>query len=259
MPHRDHERNRAMWNEIVDVHFLHPSYRTQEFLNGGSSLKQLEQNELGDVNGKTLLHLMCHFGLDTLSWARKGAIVTGVDISERSIERANELKTASGFTDARFVRSDIHDLRSVLTEQFDIVYQSYGTLWWLADLKRWAEVVAACLTSGGTFLLIDGHPCSLSIYPTDLSYFSTEAETLENQPDYADRNYVRVNPSTEWQHTLAEVLNTLIGAGLAIQRIGEYDYSYYQIYEDWHAVDDRWYPPSGTSKFPLMLLVRAGK
>jgi SAM-dependent methyltransferase len=257
MPHQDHERNRAMWNEIVDVHFLHPSYRTQQFLNGGSSLKQLEQDELGDVSNKTLLHLMCQFGLDTLSWARQGAIVTGVDISDRSIERANELKAASGLTDARFIRSDLLDLRSVVTEQFDIVYQSYGTLCWLADIKRWGEVVAACLKPGGTFLLIDDHPCSLAIYPTALSYFSTEAETLENQPDYADRSYVRTNPSTEWQHTLADILNSLIGAGLTIQKIGEYDYSYYQVLEDWYAVGDRWYPPSGKSKFPLMLLLRA--
>ncbi len=259
MSHQDHEKNRAMWNEIVDVHFNHPSYLTQQFLDGGSSLKQLEQSELGDVSGKTLLHLMCQFGLDTLSWARKGAIVTGVDISDRSILRANELREKSGLMSARFVRSDVLDLRGAVDEQFDIVYQSYGTLCWLADLDRWAHVVAESLKPGGTFLLIDDHPCSLAIYQTELSYFSTESETLDNQPDYADRTFIRSHPSTEWQHTTAEILNCLINAGLRIEKIGEFDYSYYQVYEDWYCKGDRWYPPSGQSTFPLMLLVRATK
>ncbi len=257
MPHQDHERNREMWNEIVDVHLHHSSYRVKEFLDGGSTLKTLEQSELGDVRGKTLLHLMCQFGLDTLSWARKGAIVTGVDIADQSIIRANELKTKAGLESARFIRSDLLDLPSQLNEQFDIVYQSYGTLCWLADIAKWSTVVAKYLKPGGTFLLIDDHPCSLAMHETALGYFSTESETLTDLPDYADRSFRRTKPSTEWQHTLAEILNALITAGLTIRKVGEYDYSYYQVTEEWHKVEDRWYPPKSPTMFPIMLLVRA--
>lgn len=257
MPHDGHELNRRMWNELVDIHVAHPSYRVKEFLDGGSTLKQLEQRELGDVSGKTLLHLMCQFGLDTLSWARKGAVVTGVDIADQSILRANELKHKAGLDSARFIRADILELPTKLTEQFDIVYQSYGTLCWLGDIEGWAKIIARFLKPGGQFLLIDDHPASLGMYETSLHYFSTESETLADLPDYADRDYRRQNPSTEWQHTLAEVVNSLIAAGLTITKLGEYDYSYYQVTEQWRQVEDRWYPPDGPYKFPIMLMVRA--
>lgn len=257
MSHEGHERNRAMWNELVDVHVAHPSYRVKEFLDGASTLKQLEQNQLGDVTGRSLLHLMCQFGLDTLSWARKGAIVTGVDIADQSILRANELKVRAGLDSARFIRSDILELPSHLNEQFDIVYQSYGTLCWLADIRTWAKVVSKFVKPGGVFLLIDDHPCSLAMYETSLNYFSTESETLADQPDYADRSFRRSNPSTEWQHTTAEIINSLINAGLTITKMGEYDYSYYQVTEEWRQVEDRWYPPKSPTMFPLMLLIRA--
>ncbi len=257
MPHDGLEQNRRMWNELVDIHVAHPSYRVKEFLDGASTLKQLEQRELGDVSGKTLLHLMCQFGLDTLSWARKGAIVTGVDIADQSILRANELKSRAGLDSARFIRSDILELSTQLNEQFDIVHQSYGTLCWLGDISSWAKVIARFLKPGGQFLLIDDHPASLGMYETSLHYFSTESETHADLPDYADRDYRRQNPSTEWQHTLAEVVNSLIAAGLTITKLGEYDYSYYQVTEQWRQVEDRWYPPDGPYKFPLMLMVRA--
>lgn len=257
MPPREHELNRRMWNELVDIHLAHPSYHVQEFLNGRSTLKQLEQLELGDVAGKTLLHLMCQFGLDTLSWARKGAVVTGVDIADQSILRANELKAKAGLDSARFIRSDLLDLSAHLNEQFDIIYQSYGTLCWLGDLKQWGEIIARFLKPGGQFLLIDDHPASLGMYESSLNYFSTESETLADLPDYADRSYRRVNPSTEWQHTTAEVINSLINAGLIITKLGEFDYSYYQVTEHWRQVEDRWYPPDGPFKFPVMLMVRA--
>src|SRR5512141_1814661 len=140
MPHPDHEKNRKVWNEIVDLHAAHPNYRVEQFLKGESTLKRLELQELGDVKGKKLLHLMCQFGLDTLSWARLGAQVTGVDISDKSIERANELKEKAGFPEARFVRSDVLDLIGALDDKFDIIYQSYGTHLWISDIKQWARV-----------------------------------------------------------------------------------------------------------------------
>jgi SAM-dependent methyltransferase len=256
--HPEHEKNRAVWNEIVGIHVNHPDYRTDHVINGGSSLKKLELGELGDVRGKKLLHLMCQFGLDTLSWARQGAIVTGADISDRSIEEANKLTARTGL-DARFVRSDVLDLIGKIDDRFDIVYQSYGTLAWLGDLKRWAEVVAHYLKSGGTFLLIDGHPIRWIIAEPNVSYFADKPEYYENEPDYCDRSYRRKNVSVEWIHSISEILNSLIRAGLTIEKLEEFDYGYYGEEEGWYQVDGRWYPPTGPSKYPLMLLVRATK
>jgi SAM-dependent methyltransferase len=258
MTHPDHEKNRAMWNEIVDIHYRHPDYRVAEFLTGQSTLKQLDKAELGDVRGKTLLHLMCQFGLDTLSWAREGAIVTGVDISDRSIEQANKLKSAAGL-EGRFVRSDVLELRSQLTESFDIVYQSYGTLCWLGDIAGWAGVVKECLNPGGTFLLIDDHPVHFLFQEPGLSYFSRKAEYYANIPDYCDRTYIRRNVSAEWIHPVSEILNALIQAGLTITRFEEFNFGYYPEEATWYQDGERWYPATGPSAHPLMMLVRASR
>lgn len=261
MSHPDHEKNRALWNEVVDIHFSHPSYRTTEFLGGQSTLKRLELDELGDVRGKSLLHLMCQFGLDTLSWARLGAQVTGVDISDKSIDRANELERMAGLDGARFVRSDVLDLPDVLDGQFDIIYQSYGTVLWIADIPRWARTVAHYLKPGGTFLLIDEHPVSILFVDNDtpLHYFSREPERAMGTRDYCDREYIRKNEDVEWQHPVSEILNSLIDAGLTISRFNEYDFGYYQVDEDWYEREGWWYPPGGPTPFPLLMLVRATK
>lgn len=261
MPHPDHEKNRALWNEIVDLHVNHPLYKTELVIKGGISLSPLELKELPDVTGKSLLHLMCQFGLDTLSWARLGAKVTGVDISDRSIERANELKVKAGLNEARFIRSDVLDLIGVIDEKFDIVYQSYGTHLWISDIPRWAQVVAHYLKPGGTFLLIDEHPVSILFADntTTLHYFSKEPEREVGTRDYCDREYVRKNEDVEWQHTVSEILNSLIDAGLTIQRFNEYDFGYYQVREGWYEKDGYWYPPTGPTPFPLLMLIRATK
>ncbi|UCC44032.1 MAG: class I SAM-dependent methyltransferase, partial [Candidatus Zixiibacteriota bacterium] len=135
MPHPDHEKNRAAWNQIVDLHIKHMEYRTTEVIGGGSSLKPIELKALGDVKGKSLLHLMCQFGLDSLSWARLGADVIGVDISDQSIRRANEIMARTDLK-AGFVRCDVLDLVGEIDRQFDIVFQSYGTHVWVSDIRR---------------------------------------------------------------------------------------------------------------------------
>jgi SAM-dependent methyltransferase len=253
-----HERNRLAWNELVEVHLRHPEYRVKEFLEGQTTLKALERAELGDVRGRKLLHLMCQFGLDTLSWAREGAIVTGVDISDRSIAEANVLKAKANLQ-ANFVRSDVLELRDQLQDRFDIVYQSYGTLCWLSDLKPWAEVVSHFLRPGGTFLLIDGHPIHDLFVEPGLSYFSRKPEYYRDIPDYCDRAYIRKSESVEWMHTISELLTSLISAGIEIEKFEEYDFGYYGETEKWYKENGKWYPPSGPSSHPLMMLVRGTK
>ncbi|MEW5797218.1 MAG: class I SAM-dependent methyltransferase [Candidatus Zixiibacteriota bacterium] len=261
MTNRDHEKNRAAWNQMVDLHVNHPEYRTREVINGGSSLKQIELDALGDVRGKTLLHLMCQFGLDTLSWARLGAIVTGVDISDRSVEVANELKTKCA-PEATFVRCDILDLIGVIDQKFDIVFQSYGTHIWIFDINRWAKVVAHYLKLGGTFFIIDEHPINpLFLFPDESpDYFAREPLRTVNPRDYCATETRIDGEHIEWQHPVSAIVNALVGAGLIIERLEEYNFGYYKVAEDWYVRPDHyWYPPGGPTKYPLMLAIKARK
>jgi 2-polyprenyl-3-methyl-5-hydroxy-6-metoxy-1,4-benzoquinol methylase len=149
--------NENLWNHWTDLHAKSEWYDLEGFKAGRLSLGDIEREVLGDVAGKSLLHLQCHFGLDTLSWARLGARVTGVDFSEKAISLARALGSELEIP-ATFVRSNIYDLPDNLSGQFDIVFTSYGVLWWLPDIKEWAKVVAHFLRPGGTFLLVEFHP-----------------------------------------------------------------------------------------------------
>ncbi len=259
MPIEHHENNRKRWNIMTDLHVNHPSYKTNQVIEGGSSLYHLEKEALGDVTGKKLLHLMCHFGLDTLSWAREGAIVTGADISDRAIEVANEVKARAGLK-AEFIRSDLFDLPNVLSQKFDIVYQSYGTLGWLADVNKWAEIVSHFLQPDGILYFIDSHPVVYPAYDPAEDYFCDGPLVYPNEPDYCETDTIIEGDSIEYQYTVSQIFNALINAGLRIERLGEYPFSFNNYRDDWIQHDDGyWYPPDESKKFPLMLAVKARK
>ena len=260
MPNKDHETNRAAWNQMVDLHVGHMEYRTQEVIDGGSSLKRIELEALGDVKGKSLLHLMCQFGLDTLSWARLGATVTGVDIAERSIEVANEINAKTGL-EAEFIRSDVLDLIGKIDKKFDIVFQSYGTHCWISDIYKWAEVVAHHLKPGGTFFIVAEHPVNvLFFYPGEFSYFDAAPSRTVNPTDYCETETEIDGELVEWQHPVSEIVNALIAAGLTIEQMEEYDHGYYCQFTDWWEDEDHyWWPADGPSEFPIMLSIKAVK
>jgi len=260
MADKHNESNRKVWNEIVSIHYDHPDYKLQEFLDGWNSLKQIEKNALSDVNGKSLLHLMCQFGMDTLSWARLGANVTGVDISDQSIEYADKLKIAANYPNAQFVRSDICDLIGKIDQKFDFIFQSHGTHCWFEDLEKWAEVIAHYLKPGGTFLIVDGHPIGdLLLYPDELSYFHKGPYKEKGCPDYCDREYKIKNESVEWMHKISDFINVMIKAGLTVVEMQEYNHSFYDVKGDWIQEGDYWYPPEGKPKYPLMFSLKVVK
>ena len=157
MSHHTESCNSAYWDELVDVHLTSSYYDVNAFKEGACTLRSIEREELGDVMRCSLLHLQCHIGLDTLSWARLGAQVTGVDFSPRAVAAAQELAQEMGI-DARFVTSEVGRLKEKLNKQFDIVYTSYGVLVWLSCLRAWADTVIHCLKPGGIFYIIDEHP-----------------------------------------------------------------------------------------------------
>jgi len=187
--------NRELWNEITPIHAQSKFYDVEGFKKGSSSmLYPVEFEEMGDVSGKSLLHLQCHFGMDTLSWARLGAKVTGVDFSDKSIDLARSLSDELGI-EADFVCCNIYDLPAKLSERFDIVYTSGGVLCWLPDLKKWAEIISHFLKPGGFFYILEGHPfsCVFDDSPdaTELKvkypYFhGPEPDKWEPEGDYAE-------------------------------------------------------------------------
>ena len=202
--------NMKRWNERVAINAQSKFYDLESFLKGKTSLLPVELKELGDeVNNKTLLHLQCHFGMDTLSWARKGAIVTGVDFADKAIELAKDLSEKLNIP-AKFIKANIYDLPKIITETFDIVFTSYGVLCWLPDIKKWAETIDHCLKPGGTFYIIESHPFGFLVdetyeerFQTGYPYF-TEGKAMryedENNPIDSSKK-LENKTSFEWIHT----------------------------------------------------------
>jgi SAM-dependent methyltransferase len=263
------DANRKHWDEVVPIHIRSDLYDVDSFKAGKSKLKPVEREELRDVRGKTFLHLQCHFGLDTLSWAREGAIVTGVDFSESAIESARGLAAATGL-DARFVLSDVYSLPDKLTEEFDIVFTSYGAICWLPDIGRWSEVVARFLKPGGTFYMVEFHPiCGIfddDPAVTDLHilypYFNSgEPIRTEEDGTYADRSAKVTNRlNYSWPHPTSEVITSLIEAGLQIEFFHEFPVTTEHWFPFMEVLGERgWRLTKHDGSVPLMYSVKATK
>ncbi|MHA1317753.1 MAG: class I SAM-dependent methyltransferase [Candidatus Heimdallarchaeaceae archaeon] len=153
------ETNKKRWNELVEIHSKSKSYDLEGFLKGKNSLHSVELELCGNIRGKKILHLQCHFGMDTLSLARMGAEVTGVDFSEKAIAFAKKLSEQINVP-AKFICANIYDLDKLLKEKFDIVFTTYGVLPWLPDIRKWAEIISKSLREGGNFLIVESHPLS---------------------------------------------------------------------------------------------------
>lgn len=229
------EINRKLWNERAKIHFESPFYDLPGFLNGENSLKPIELELLGDLKGKSLLHLQCHFGQDTLSLARLGAEVTGVDLSDEAIARARQLSDQLQLS-AGFICCDLYNLPSHLDHQFDIVFSSYGTIGWLPDLKAWASIIARYLKPGGRFVFAEFHPViwmfDNAFSRIEYSYFNKQPIVELTQGTYADENAPLTLDSVGWNHSLDSVLQNLLDAGLQLTSFREFDYSPYDIFPD---------------------------
>jgi SAM-dependent methyltransferase len=255
------------WNELVSLHAQSKFYDLQSFKVGNSTLKPIEVEELGDVAGKSLLHLQCHFGLDTLSWARRGAQVTGADFSDQAIALALSLSKELKIK-ANFVRSDLYDLPNVLSGEFDIVYTSYGVLCWLSDLGRWGKTIAHFLKPGGVFYIVEFHPFA-NVFDnednaTDLRvvypYFSREPFRWESDVSYADLSAPLQHRVTyEWFHSLGDILNALISAGLTIEFLHEFPVCAYRSFPFMEQGADGWWRLKGGDTIPFMFSLKATK
>ncbi|GAA4466213.1 class I SAM-dependent methyltransferase [Nemorincola caseinilytica] len=255
--------NRKLWDEKTPFHIASAFYRNDAFKAGASTLKDIELALLGDMAGKRILHLQCHFGQDSLSLARMGAIVTGVDLSGAAITYARQLNDELGLN-ASFICADVYELPQELLGQFDIVFSSYGTIVWLPDMPRWAGSIARCLAPGGRFVFAETHPLVLMyddnfkgiIYP----YFNTGTIHETEQGTYADRSADISLPSMTWNHTLSDVIGALLGAGLTLTAFHEFDHCPYDCFGNMVQVAPGKYQVKGQEgMFPLVYSLAAQK
>jgi SAM-dependent methyltransferase len=226
----EHTRvNRKFWDEVSPHHAASDFYDVESFINGADTLGAIESAELGDLSGQRMVHLQCHIGLDTLSWARRGVDVTGVDFSPASSAIACDLARRTELS-AHFVEADVYAAADVLGDTYDIVFTSRGVLMWLGDLPAWARTCAALLRPGGTFYLLDIHPLSMALEQTDSglhlasSYFgSAEPDITREDRSYAVHDVGLANQEThEWIHPVGEVVSALIDAGIVIDFLREW-------------------------------------
>lgn len=255
--------NKETWNQKVAIHVDSEFYALEAFKAGASSLNSYELEALGDVDGKSLLHLQCHFGQDTMSWQRLGAKCTGVDISEAGVALAQQLNSETGL-DAHFVCCNVLDTSDYVSDTFDIVFTSYGTIGWLPDLKPWAQMIAERLKPGGTFYIIDFHPIvwmyDYNVSPPVMKYGYQQKEAIydEYEGTYADSDSKMVSKEYGWNHSLGEVVTSLTNAGLRIVSLLEFDDSPYDVFPGLEKNEDGHYAlPNGL--YPLLFEIKAVK
>jgi len=283
MPQKDlHEANRASWNAATQQHNTHKGDQAKFLRDGGTTLYPDEVQLLGDLTGKTLLHLQCNSGQDTLSIANHlNATVTGVDISDEAISFAQQLSTDSGIP-GTFIRSDIYDFLEQNTHQYDVVFTSYGVLGWLSDLNTWGKGISAVLKPGGRFVMVEFHPVYNLFESEDnewkLTYdymggthyafegigdYVAECGVLGTERDPDKPEWQNPHPSHEFTWGIADVVMSLVGAGLRLDVLREYPHTNgFRRFDEMHALpglEARYTMPEHMPTLPLMLGIIATK
>ncbi len=259
------EVNKDTWNKKVAIHAVSEFYDVEGFKNGKTTLNTIELEELGDVKGKSLLHLQCHFGLDTLSWSRLGASCTGIDLSNEAIKQAKKLNNEMSL-DAVFMESNLYDVPKKIQGEFDIVFTSYGVIGWLPDLKLWGEIIAGKLKKGGVFYMIEFHPIvwmfDFLVTPPKLKYPYLNGKVIyeEYKGTYTNNDADIISKEYGWNHGLGEVVTSLTNAGLQIEFLHEFEKSPYNSFPEMEKTKDGMFVLKENQRmFPLLYSIKATK
>jgi SAM-dependent methyltransferase len=227
------DANRRNWNDRAVIHLANRTgfYGIESLRAGDNTLHPIEDAELGDVSGRRVCHLQCHFGLDTIRLARRGADIVGLDFSAPAIAGAIRLAAELGVP-ARFVEGNVYDARTLIDGDFDLVLSTWGTICWLPDMPRWGQVVASLLAPGGAFYIADMHPCFAPFEerdgklvveygwntPPEAPLVFVDATTYNGDPTPL------ANPKTfQWIHSLGSITSALIGTGLRLAFLHEHE------------------------------------
>jgi len=263
------QSNQVLWDEWADINYRSAQYNVASFVAHPAGFPEgsIVRAGVGEVGGKSLLHLQCHFGKDTLRFAVQGAQVTGIDFSERAITYARDLATQMQLP-ATFIQSDLYNLPNHLSEQFDVVFTSHGVLGWLPDIDQWGAIVAQFLKPGGVFFIVEGHPTMFLFddETSDLrvkhSYFHSQDPIIvaPHEGTYADPTAHLTHPEYGWQHSLADIVNALLSHGLRLEYLREYPFMSWQGFPALVANEQgHWAMPPDQPQLPLSFAIRAHK
>ena len=264
------EANRKNWNDRAAIHLrdVTGAYMVDRFLAGSDTLFPIEASELGSVAGRHLLHLQCHIGLDTLSLARRGAVVTGLDFSPVAIAAASDFSRRTGIP-GRFIEADVYDAPTVTGRVYDVVYTTWGTVIWLPDIRRWAHTVAAVLVEGGRLYFLDTHPQAETLEEQSGRLIATypwrtplEAPlVVENATTYTGDETPLAHPiSYQWIHPLGDILSALASAGLVVDQVHEHDRLPFKLFPMMVETGERMYRlPDAAPPTPLAVSIGAHK
>lgn len=255
--------NKALWNRKTTIHLDSKMYDMPAFLKGKTSLKEYELALLGSVKGKRILHLQCHFGQDTLSLARMGAKVVGVDLADKAIEKARELNQQLDL-DATFACCDIFDADQYIQGQFDIIFTSYGTIGWLPKLDRWGAIINHFLKPKGQFIFVEFHPVmwmldDASFTQIHYPYFNSIVFEETVTTTYSDGPAHEPLTSFSWNHPLSEVFQALLQNDLTIADFQEYDTSPYNCFPNTVEVESGYHIKGLELKLPMVYSIVANK
>lgn len=264
--------NLANWNDRAAIHYKDEAggYRVKEFLNGADNLHGIEDREIGDVGGKRIAHLQCHFGIDTLCLARRGASCIGLDFSPVAIAAAHDLQKQTRLN-ATFVEGNVYDARALIEGLFDMVYVTWGAIYWLPDIARWAKVVSSLLKPGGTLYLLEGHPSLLTHDETSPDFkLGYDWRTPQDKPlimneatTYTGDTTTVANTTTyEWIHPLSDIINAVVGSGMRLDCLNEHEELAWQFAPIMIPVEGKrrmWVLPEGFPKLPLAFSLKATK
>lgn len=262
------EVNRHTWDALAAAHRRDATgfYRIGAMLAGEDVLCPIDAQEIGDLRGLRVAHLQCHIGTDSISLARRGASVVGVDFSPVAIREARQLAEQAN-VQVQFVEANVYDARERVNGEFDLVYTTWGTIVWLPDVTRWARVIASLLRPGGRLYFADGHPALLCSDLVDGRIaVTTDWRTPADQPlaESGDRSYtgdvIPMRPTREWVHPIGDIVNALIGAGLRIEWVREHTAIPWPHFPAMRMGEDRLFRlPAELPQFPLALSIAAAK
>lgn len=257
------KHNKELWNLKTEYHLSSEFYDVKNFIQGKTSLNEIELNLLGNICNKSILHLQCHFGQDSISLARCGAKVVGVDFSDVAIKNAKLLAEKTQ-TEIEFICCDLYSLPNHLDKQFDLVFTSYGTIGWLPDIKKWANIVSRFLKPAGKLVFVDFHPFiwmyNATFEKIVYNYFNTEAIVEIELGTYADKTAPIKHKSVGWNHPISETLTNLIDSGLIIKSFNEFNYSPYNCFNDMIEIEPKKFQISKFGdKAPLVYSIVAVK
>ncbi len=267
--------NRLHWDDRAEIHARDSTgfYRIAEFRAGADSLTPIEAAELGEVAGLRVLHLQCHLGLDTLSLARRGAMVTGLDFSAKAIGFARQLSAETGLP-AAFVEGDVHEVRDLVAGTFDLVFATWGVFCWIPDVGRWIRGAARMLHPGGRLYIADDHPAAAQLderpgpdgrphLVVSEPWRSTPGAPAEYEASHSytgDPAPIGHTASRQWAHGLSAFVNGVVDGGLALSFLHEHDRVPWRRFPGMERdTGGLWRLPAGTPGVPLAFSLLASR